>query len=60
MTVNGKGWKSNFDIRELKEIQFCRVYKKQFAHGSMGHNIRIIVAKMADILDELEEIDGSG
>ena len=49
-------WKSNFDERELKEIAFCMLYQKQFGHGTLGHNIRIIVAKMASILDNAESL----
>jgi hypothetical protein len=49
-------WLSNFDERELKEIKFCLLYKHQFGHGTMGHNLRIIVAKMAHILENAESI----
>lgn len=49
-------WKSNFDERELKEIEFCLLYKQQFSHGTNGHNIRIIVAKMVSILANAEPV----
>lgn len=49
-------WRSNFDERELKEIDFCRLYHEQFCHGTDGHNIRIIVAKMESILDNAQSI----
>jgi hypothetical protein len=49
-------WLSNFDERELKEIKFCLLYKRQFSHGTMGHNVRIIVAKMASILENAESV----
>jgi hypothetical protein len=49
-------WKSNFDERELKEIEFCLLYKKQFGHGTAAHNLRIIVAKMASILNNAESV----
>ena len=45
-------WKSGFDERELKEIEFCRVYAKDFCHGALGHNVMLIVAKLANILDD--------
>jgi hypothetical protein len=49
-------WESNFDERELKEIEFCLLYKKQFGHGTNAHNLRVIVAKMASILDNAESV----
>lgn len=45
-------WHSYFTERELKEIEFCNLYKSNFTHGTEGHNIRIIVAKMAELLDK--------
>jgi len=52
-------WRGNFDERQLKEIDFCIVYKKQFCHGTDGHNIRIIVADMASILDSCSQVVSS-
>lgn len=49
-------WKSNFDERELKEIEFCVLYKQQFNHGTQAHNLRVIVAKMVSILDNAESV----
>jgi hypothetical protein len=49
-------WRKNFDERELKEIEFCTVYSKQFGHGTLGHNIRNIVTRMVSILDNAESI----
>jgi len=49
-------WKSNFDERELSEIEFCCFYSKQYNHGTLGHNIRNIVAKMASILVNAESV----
>lgn len=48
------GWKSKFDERELKEIEFCRLYARDFAHGALGHNVMLIVAQMARMLDNYE------
>lgn len=47
-------WRQHFDERQLKEIEFCRQYAEKYAHGTDGHNIRLIVAKLADLLDEGE------
>jgi hypothetical protein len=46
-----KAWETHLDERQLKEIAFCIAYKNNFAHGTDGHNIRLIVAKMAELLD---------
>lgn len=46
-------WRSDFTERELKEIDFCRVYQREFAHGTDGHNAKIIIAKLAAILDNV-------
>lgn len=44
-------WETHLDERQRKEIAFCRVYRDGFNHGTDGHNIRLIVAKLADLLD---------
>jgi len=44
-------WQTHFTERELKEIEFCRLYALNFNHGTDGHNIRNIVAKMVGLLD---------
>lgn len=46
-----KAWQSHLTERELKEVQLCRLYQQEFSHGTDGHNIRIIVAKLANLLD---------
>lgn len=48
-------WMSNFTDREIKEIEFAVLYKSRFAHGTDGHNAKIIIAKMAAMLDNIEE-----
>ena len=49
-------WKSNFNDRELKEIEFCVLYAQQFNHGTVGHNAKTIIATMVSILDNAESI----
>jgi len=44
-------WKSGFDERQLKEIEFCVLYASDFSHGTDGHNAKMIIAKMAELLD---------
>ena len=51
---NSMKWESAFSEREQKEIKFARLYAKDFAHGTTGHNALIVIAKMAEALDILE------
>ena len=56
MRIEGtKSWWINFDERQLKEIAFARVYVQQFNHGTDGHNAKLIIAKLADLLDAKKE-----
>lgn len=48
----GEDWLSHFDDRQKREIEFCRLYAKDFAHGTSGHNEKLIIAKMAELLDK--------
>lgn len=44
-------WKEVFDDRELKEIAFNKEYFLNYRHGTDGHILRMIIAKLAVILD---------
>lgn len=44
-------WTDQFDERQNKEIDFSRIYLRDFNHGTDGHNAKIIIAKMALLLD---------
>ena len=44
-------WQRFFDERQMKEIRFDRIYAADFSHGTDGHNARLIIAKMAQLLD---------
>lgn len=44
-------WTKEFDERQLQEIAFCRLYSADFAHGTDGHNAKLIIAKLAALLD---------
>ena len=46
-----KAWETHFDDRQHKEIDYCILYAKDYAHGTDGHNMRLIIAKMAELLD---------
>lgn len=47
-------WLNNFDDRQKAEIKFSILYEKEFNHGTDGHNAKLIIAKMAVLLDEIE------
>ena len=38
--------------RQVQEIEFDRIYAGCFAHGTDGHNLRIIAAKQAAEIEE--------
>ncbi len=46
-------WLNNFDERQQKEIEFSILYLNQFEHGTDGHNAKVIIAKMADMLNKI-------
>lgn len=46
-------WIDKFDERQQKEIESCQLYAKDFSHGTDGHNAKLIIAKMASLLDEV-------
>lgn len=47
-------WFDEFDERQQQQIRFSRLYAREFHHGANGHNDMMIIAKMAELLDELE------
>lgn len=46
-----KAWETHFTERELKEIEFARVYAAQYGHGTDGHIRLTIMARLAELLD---------
>lgn len=40
--------------RERNEVEFNSLYAKKFAHGTDGHNARLIIAKLSGFLDYIE------
>ncbi len=48
-------WRNHFDEHQLKEIDFCEIYIKNFNHGTDGHSTKLIIAKMTELLDKIEE-----
>jgi len=55
-----KGWRNQYTDRELAEIRYCELYVEEFSHGTDGHLIRSIVAKMVGTLDLLDEDEEGG
>lgn len=48
-------WITLFDERERKEIEFALTYARDFHHGTNGHNALMIIAKMAQLLNDNEK-----
>ncbi len=44
-----------FTGRERSEIAFSRLYARAYHHGTDGHNSKVIVNKMAGMLDTLHQ-----
>jgi len=52
-----------FTEKEWMEIEFNRLYVEEYGHGTSGHLIRTIVAKLADLLEKYypdEDLEGEG
>jgi len=44
-------WMQQLDERQVNEVRFDRLYVSNFNHGTDGHNARLIISKLADMLD---------
>lgn len=56
-----QAWMSKLDIADEKnntrmqnEVRLNVIYSKEFKHGTEGHNIRMLVARQAEMLTEQE------
>ena len=49
------GWVAAFDDRQMKEIALACIYSRDFQHGTDGHNAKIIIAKMTQLLIEVDK-----
>lgn len=47
-------WTSDLSQRERSELRLCRLYAEEFDHGTNGHLVKTLVARLADKLDELQ------
>lgn len=48
-------WEDFFDERQMKEIKFDQIYAADFHHGTDGHNARLIIATMAELLSRIAD-----
>lgn len=48
-------WMDKLDDRSRKEVELARLYAKDFHHGTAGHNGYMLIAKLAELLDEAEK-----
>ena len=47
-------WQEGLEPRMCQHVTFARDYARRFAHGAPGHLDLMAIAKLADLLDELE------
>jgi hypothetical protein len=50
-----QSWRKLLSAREQKEVAFAEVYAKMFGHGTAGHNRLMLIAKIAELLDQKEQ-----
>lgn len=48
-------WRKLFDERQLKEIEFARLYVKDYNHGTVGHNQLLTIEKLAYWLEKYSD-----
>ena len=46
-------WRSDFTPDQLKEIDLCRLYAQDFGHNPSLYAEKLIIAKLAAILDNV-------
>lgn len=46
-------WLMLFDARQQAEINFNVIYARQFKHGTNGHNERLVMARLYDLVNLL-------
>jgi len=53
-------WRDTFSEREQKEIDFAEKYVRDFNHGTPGHTHFVIIARLAELLDEVTKREIKG
>lgn len=48
-------WPTILDDRQRKELALARLYAKDFAHGTTGHNQLMLINKLGEMLDRVEK-----
>jgi len=48
-------WMDALDERQRKQVEFSRLYTRDFNHGASGHNDLVLIARLAELLDQLGE-----
>lgn len=57
VTEGEETWKSVYGLsaREIKEIEFAKLYVEKFEHGTDGHSRLMLIDHMNSVLDSLFE-----
>lgn len=48
-------WMDALDERQRKQVEFSRLYADSYNHGASGHNDMTLIARLAELLDQLGE-----
>lgn len=44
-------WRNQLTEKNRKEIDWAVIYARDFNHGATGHNMLLLIAQLADLLD---------
>lgn len=48
-------WRKLLDDRQHLEVDWALLYDRDFHHGTTGHNQLLVIAKLAHMLDAVQE-----
>lgn len=48
-------WRDLLDDRQQKQVEWSKLYEMDYHHGDDGHNAKLLIAKMADMLDAMSQ-----
>jgi hypothetical protein len=48
-------WRDVLDNRQRKEVEFSESYARDYGHGTTGHNALMLIAKMSEMLDAVQD-----
>jgi hypothetical protein len=51
-------WPRQLDDRQRKELQLARYYAQNLSHGTDGHHRLLLIAKLAEMLDDCYNVHG--